>query len=64
MDVAQIVTLKIDGEHLEFNLPPGATDKEIDYLKTLVPRAAPGIVELLDPDTHEVVLTFHNATLH
>jgi hypothetical protein len=64
MDVAQIVTLRVDDEHLEFNLPPGATAEEIGYLKTLLPRVAPGIVELLDPDTHEVVLTFYKPTLH
>ena len=42
---------------LEFELPSDATDDEIEYLESLVPRLEAGLLELCDPDTGEVVFS-------
>ncbi len=52
------ITLEVDDDscgRLQFELPLDITDEEIAYLKSLVPRAEAGLLELLDPDTREVV---------
>jgi hypothetical protein len=52
------ITLEVEEEgcgRLQFELPFDITDEEIAYLKSLVPRAESGLLELLDPDTGEVV---------
>lgn len=40
---------------LEFELPSDATDDELAYIESLMPRLAAGLLELCDPDTGEVV---------
>ena len=42
---------------LEFELPSDATDEEIAYIESLVPRLEGGLLELCDPDTGEVVFS-------
>ena len=42
---------------LEFELPTDATDDEIAYMESLVPRLKAGLLELCDPDTGEVVFS-------
>jgi hypothetical protein len=54
------ITLEIDDDRwgrLEFELPTDATDEEIAYIESLVPRLESGLLELLDPDTDEVVFS-------
>ena len=54
------IVLAIDDEGcglLEFELPTDATDDEIAYIESLVPRLKAGLLELLDPDTGEVVFS-------
>jgi hypothetical protein len=54
----QHITLEIDYEGrgtLQFELPADATDDEIAYFKTLVPRVEQGLLEMVDPDTWAVV---------
>jgi hypothetical protein len=40
---------------LEFELPSDATDDEIAYIESFVPRLEAGVLELFDPDTGDVV---------
>ena len=40
---------------LQFELPADATDDEIAYFRTLVPRVEDGLLEMIDPDTWAVV---------
>ena len=42
---------------LKSELPLNLTAAEINYIKSLVPRAESGMLELLDPNTGEVVFT-------
>ena len=52
------IVLEVDDDGcglLEFELPSDATDDEITYLESLVPRLEAGLLELCDPDTGEVV---------
>ena len=42
---------------LEFELPSDATDDQITYIESLVPRLEAGLLELCDPDTDEVVFS-------
>jgi hypothetical protein len=42
---------------LEFEVPPDATDDEIAYLESLVPRLDAGLLELFDPATGELVFS-------
>ena len=52
------ITLEIDDHgfgRLQFELPLDVTPAEIAYIKSLVPRDEFGLLELLDPDTGEVV---------
>jgi hypothetical protein len=67
MDDDLFVTLEIDFEGrslLELELPPDMPAEEIRYIKTLVARAEIGSIDLLDPDTLEVVLSFRPVVLH
>ena len=67
MDDDNMLTLEIDYEgcgRLQFELPPETTDEEISYLKTLVPRSDMGSIELLDPDTLEVVFSLRPVLVH
>ena len=43
---------------LKSELPLNLTAEEINYIKSLVPRAESGMLELLDPNTGEVVFTY------
>jgi hypothetical protein len=54
------MTLEVEEEgcgRLQFELPLDVTDEEIAYIKSLVPRAESGLLELLDPDTGEVLFS-------
>jgi hypothetical protein len=54
------VLLEIDDAgcgRLEFELPPDATGEDIAYIESLVPRVESGLLELLDPDTNDVVFS-------
>ena len=42
---------------LEFDVPADATDDEPAYLESLVPRLDPGLLELFDPATGELVFS-------
>lgn len=56
----EIITLEIDGDgcgRLHFELPLNVTEAEIEYIQSLVVRAESGMLELLDPNTGEVVFT-------
>jgi hypothetical protein len=67
MDDDCVVTLEIDDEgcgQLRFELPPDTPEHEIEYFKTLVPREELGSIELLDPETHEVVYFLRPLLLH
>ena len=67
MRTGHIVRLEIDEEgraQLRFDLPPDTTDEEVAYIRTLVPQAQPGLLELLDPDTGEVVFRLRPLLLH
>ena len=61
------ITLEVDDEgcgRLQFELPLDITDAEIAYIKSLVPRAESGLLELLDPDTGEVVFNCTPVLVH
>jgi hypothetical protein len=67
MDDDNLVMLEIDYEgcgRLQFELPLDTTDEEISYLKTLVPRTDHGSIELLDPDTLDVVFSLRPVLVH
>jgi hypothetical protein len=54
------VLLEIDDEgcgRLEFELPADATDEDIAYIESLVPRLESGLFDLLDPHTDEIVFS-------
>jgi hypothetical protein len=56
--VEDFITLEVAEEGcgcLQFELPLDITDEELAYIKSLVPRAEAGLLELLDPDTGGVV---------
>ena len=42
---------------LKSDLPLDLTEAEIKYIKSLLPRAEAGMLQLLDPNTGEVVFT-------
>ena len=42
---------------LEFELPANATDDEIAYIESLVPRLEAGLLQLRDPDTGDVIFS-------
>ncbi|HME60334.1 MAG TPA: hypothetical protein VKH62_03700 [Candidatus Binatia bacterium] len=61
------ITLEVEEEgrgRLQFELPLDITDEEIAYIKSLVPRAESGLLELLDPDTGEVVFSCTPVLVH
>ena len=67
MRTGHVVRLEIDEKgraHLRFELPPDTTDEEIAYIQALVPQAQPGLLELLDPDTGEVVFRLRPLVVH
>ena len=67
MDDDHLVTLEIDYDgcgRLQFELPPDTTDEEIQYIKTLVARADMGSIDLLDPDTLDVVFSLRPVMVH
>jgi len=54
------ITLEIEYNgrgRLQFELPADATDDEIAYFKTLVPRVKHGLLEMVDPETCEIVFS-------
>ena len=56
----EVITLEIDDDgcgRLEFELPDDATDEEVAYIESLVPRIQTGVLELRDPVTGEVVFS-------
>ena len=56
----EVITLEIDDHgcgRLQFELPADATDEEVAYIESLVPRIETGLLELRDPGTGEVVLS-------
>jgi hypothetical protein len=63
----QFITLEIDDDGrglLEFELPLDVTDAQIAYIKSLVPRVEAGLLELLDPETREIVFRCTPRALH
>ena len=54
----EFVAFEIDENgcgHLKSELPLDLTEAEIKYIKSLLPRAEAGVLQLLDPNTGEVV---------
>ena len=50
------ITLEIDDDgcgRLEFELPLDATDEDVTYIESLVPRIESGLLELRDLNTDE-----------
>jgi hypothetical protein len=67
MEDEYCVTLETDDEgcgHLSFELPPDTPEEQIAYFKTLLVREELGSIELLDPDTREVVYFLRPVILH
>ena len=63
----QLIKLEIDYDgrgRLQFELPADATDDEIAYLKTLVPRVQQGLLEMMDPRTGKVMLSVRPPRVH
>lgn len=61
------VTLETDDEgrgQLSFELPADTPAEQIAYFKTLLVREELGSIELVDPDTHEVVYFLRPVLLH
>jgi hypothetical protein len=60
------ITLEVEeeGGRLQFELPLNITDEEIAYIKSLVPGAESGLLELLDPDTGQVVFSCTPVLVH
>lgn len=57
----EFIAVELDDDScgpLEFEIPADATDEEIAYIESLVPRLESGLLELLDPDTDEVVFSY------
>ena len=55
------IKLEIDYGHqgrLQFERPADATEAEIAYFKTLLPRVENGLLEMIDPDTWAVVFRY------
>ena len=54
------LTLEIDDDgcgRLQFELPADATDEDVAYIESLVPRIETGLLELRDPGTGEVIFS-------
>ena len=52
--------LEIDDDgcgRLQFELPADATDEDVAYIESLVPRIGTGSLELRDPGTGQVVFS-------
>ena len=63
----ETLTLETDDNgccRLWIKLPPTATTEEIAYIERLVPRLKSGLLELLDPDTGEVLFSCRTMTMH
>ena len=63
----EFITVEIDGDgcgRLKFELPLDVTEAEIEYIRSLVPRAESGTLELLDPNTGEVVFACTPVLVH
>ena len=63
----EFIALEIDDDRcgrLQFDLPLDVTDAEIEYIRSLVPSLQSGTLELLDPNTGEVVFTRTAVLLH
>jgi hypothetical protein len=53
-----ILEIDDDGRgRLQFELSADATAEEVAYIEVLVPRIETGLLELLDPETGEVVFS-------
>jgi len=60
MQAMDVITLEIDDDgcgRLQFELPADASDEEVAYIESLVPRIESGLLELRDPSTGEVVFS-------
>lgn len=54
------VILEIDDDgcgRLQFELPEGALEEDVAYIESLAPRVKSGLLELLDPESGEVVFS-------
>ena len=54
------LTLEIDDGgcgRLQFELPADATDEDVAYIESLVPRIETGLLQLQDPGTGQVVFS-------
>ena len=63
----EFITVEIDDNgcgRLKFELPLDVTEAEIEYIQSLVPRAESGTLELLDPNTGEVVFVCTPVLVH
>ena len=63
----EFITVEIDADgcgRLKFDLPLDVTEAEIEYIRSLVPRAESGTLELLDPNTGEVVFACTPLLVH
>jgi hypothetical protein len=63
----EFITVEIDDDgwgRLKFELPPDVTEAEIEYIRSLVPRAESGTLELLDPNSGEVVFACTPVLVH
>ena len=49
---------------MHFELPLNVTEAEIEYIQSLVVRAESGMLELLDPNTGDVVFTCTPVLVH
>ena len=55
-----VITLEIDDDgcgRLQFELPADASDEEVAYIESLVPRIESGFLELRDPSTGDVMFS-------
>ena len=63
----EFIALEIDDDQcgrLQFELPLDVTDAEIEYIRSLVPSLQSGTLELLDPNTGEVMFTCTPVLVH
>lgn len=63
----EFITVEIDDDgrgRLKFELPLDVTEAEIEYIRSLVPRAESGTLELLDPNPGEVVFACTPVLVH
>ena len=54
------VILEIDDDgcgRLQFELPEAALEEDVAYIESLAPRVKSGLLELLDPESGEVVFS-------